>query len=103
MNIVLPFEEQQLLQIFTSQNEPSKVYIVDGLRSLDNLQSKLCIYISNLNLTCDIDCSQLTYEQKVDLLDQYLNTFRVCDIKSLTETLLSVLLVYCDVPHDLDK
>lgn len=94
MNITLPFQEQQLIELLSDSDGTCKKYIVDGKASLDNLQDKLCLYISNLNLNCDIDCTQLSYDQKVDLLDQYLSTLKVCNIKSLTETLLNVLWVY---------
>ena len=93
MKIVLPFQEQTLVEILT--NKLNTTYIIDGKASIDNLGSNLCLYIANLNLQCDIDCEDLTYEQRVELIDQYLSLLKVCNIKSLTETLLNILWVYC--------
>lgn len=89
---ILPFSNETLWKILENLQESSESFLIDGRKSYDNIGKAMILYITNLGLKCDIDYTDLSYEERCEILDQYLSSLKICYIESLTHTLAKILL-----------
>ena len=75
----LPLDDNQLLDFIDNQD---KVYEIDfSKNTLDN-QTALT-YLSNLEMKCNVDFSNLSLEQKFDLIKTYMMFDSMVSIENL--------------------
>lgn len=86
----LPLDDNQLLEFIDNQN---KVYEVDFSKNTLNVESAL-IYLSNLEMKCNIDFSGLSLEQKFDLIKTYMMFDSMVSIENLEKLVLQIFNQY---------
>lgn len=95
MSIVLPFDNESLWGLL-QDNNIEKLYDVDVEASIakgTELESSFVYYISNVGLNCHLNSvDKLTYEQKHDLIVQYLDINKIYYCRELTNTLGSIMM-----------
>ncbi len=89
--ITLPFSQEKLFEIFENLELKKLQEHVHVKSSLANLGDKLLTYISNLELDCDFDFKDCTYEEKAQVLEQYANCNSCVKIQSLIDAYLHIL------------
>lgn len=101
----LPLEAEQIWTILTNQNNDhsdSRIQ-VDCKISYDNLQSNLILYICNTQLQCDlVNVNNLSYEQKKDILEQYLKCPSIHYIPQLANEFLAIVSLTQSIDLDYD-
>lgn len=86
----LPLDDNQLLDFIDNQD---KVYVIDfSKNTLDN-QTALT-YLSNLEMKCNIDFSNLSLEQKFDLIKTYMMFDSMVSIENLEKITLQIFNQY---------
>ena len=86
----LPLDDNQLLEFIDNQD---KVYVIDfSKNTLDN-QTALT-YLSNLEMKCNIDFSNLSLEQKFDLIKTYMMFDSMVSIENLEKITLQIFNQY---------
>lgn len=86
----LPLDDNQLLEFIDNQD---KVYEIDfSKNTLDN-QTALT-YLSNLEMKCNVDFSNLSLEQKFDLIKTYMMFDSMVSIENLEKITLQIFNQY---------
>lgn len=86
----LPLDDNQLLEFIDNQD---KVYEIDfSKNTLDN-QTALT-YLSNLEMKCNVDFSNLSLEQKFDLIKIYMTFDSMVSIENLEKIVLQIFNQY---------
>lgn len=96
--VILPFDDDTLWNIIKDK-QTNTVYTVDFVASYANLKDSLLYYISNLQLDCVFDFTDATYDQKAQLIEQYINLIKICTNKQLAITLASICLRCKDLAY----
>lgn len=89
---ILPFSNEVLWHILENLDQSTDTFLIDGRQSYNNIGKSMILYITNLGLKCEIDYTDLTYEEKSELLLQYLDSLKICYIESLAHTIGKILL-----------
>jgi hypothetical protein len=96
MNIVettAPISIEQLKKYFVDKNT---FYSINYRES--NLKgSKLLTYISNLDIPCDINFAECSYEEFYNMLEDYLQSTMIVNVNSLEQAIINILLQTKDI------
>jgi hypothetical protein len=90
VNTIVPIAIEDLKKYFTDK---SVFYVVDYKNS--KLKGfKFLTYLSNLDIPCNVDLSTLDQEETYDLLNEYLHSSMIVNIRSLEFLTMDVLKEY---------
>lgn len=87
----LPFSEEEVFDIISS--EETHIYTISVKASLTNLGDSLFLYISNVDIPTKLDFIDCTYEEKANVLLQWLNLTKVYSSPELTDALYQLLML----------
>ena len=87
VSTIVPISIEDLKKYFTDKS----VYYIINYKDSKLKGAKLLTYLSNLDISCDIDLSNLTLQETYELLDEYLKTSMIVNIPSLEFLAMDVL------------
>lgn len=87
VSTIVPISIEDLKKYFTDKS----VYYIINYKDSKLKGAKLLTYLSNLDIACDIDLSNLTQQETYELLDEYLKTSMIVNIPSLEFLTMDVL------------
>lgn len=94
MLVSLPLQEEKLFELLQNQDKLKEKINVDVKNTLNAISlSEMFLYISNLGLNAELELSDYSYEQKRDILHEYLRLETVHPINSLLITLMNCFFI----------
>ena len=89
--MILPLSEETVFDLIMDEAALKQPVTIEAAQSLANLGDTLMIYISNVGFNCELDYQRCSYEQRVQIFEQWLNLQRIFYIESLTHALVQIL------------